>query len=68
MTDLIFNLTKYYEERLAFVFCVVTESSGSTPRKSGSKMVVFENGTIEGTVGGGAVEMQAKQEALQVLK
>ncbi|MBS4058784.1 MAG: XdhC family protein [Bacteroidetes bacterium] len=68
MTDLIFNLSKFYEKRLAFVLCIVTESSGSTPRKSGSKMIVFENGKTEGTVGGGAVEMQVKQEALEVLK
>jgi xanthine dehydrogenase accessory factor len=31
-------------------------------------MIVFENGKIEGTVGGGAVEMQAKLEAMKVLK
>lgn len=68
MIDLIFELSKYYEKKLAFVLCIVTESSGSTPRKSGSKMIVFENGKIEGTVGGGAVEMQARNEALQVLK
>jgi xanthine dehydrogenase accessory factor len=68
MSDLIFELSEYYNKKQAFVLCIVTESSGSTPRKSGSKMIVFENGKIEGTVGGGAVEMQAKLEAMKVLK
>lgn len=48
--------------------CTVVETQGSTPRKIGASMVVIADGTelgaIEGTIGGGAVEHQVRQEAL----
>ena len=34
----------------------ITKIEGSTPRKTGSMMIVFEDGSIEGTVGGGKFE------------
>lgn len=49
------------------VLCVVTKTTGSTPRKAGSKMLVFQDGTIKGTVGGGSVEFQAIQDALRII-
>ncbi len=41
------------------VLCSIIASSGSTPRGSGAKMLVFEDGSICGTIGGGAVEYRA---------
>lgn len=38
------------------VAATIMSSSGSTPRTSGTKMLIFEDGSIEGTIGGGAVE------------
>ena len=35
--------------------CTIISSSGSTPRKAGSKMIVCENNKIYGTIGGGAL-------------
>ncbi|NOZ60451.1 MAG: hypothetical protein GXO74_02110 [Calditrichaeota bacterium] len=51
-------------------FCIVTvvDSKGATPRKSGAKAIVFADGASEGTVGGGAIEVQAFREAVQVLR
>jgi xanthine dehydrogenase accessory factor len=49
------------------VLCVVTATSGSTPRKAGSKMLVFGDGSIKGTIGGGNIEFQAIQEALKII-
>ena len=40
----------------AIVLCSVIASSGSTPRGTGAKMVVFDDGRSIGTIGGGAVE------------
>lgn len=37
------------------VLCSIIASSGSTPRGTGAKMAVFEDGSTLGTVGGGAV-------------
>ncbi len=45
--------------------CTIIESSGSTPRHAGSKMLVYEDGHFIGTVGGGQVEMRVIDEALR---
>ncbi|MEW5849511.1 MAG: xanthine dehydrogenase accessory protein XdhC [Myxococcota bacterium] len=50
------------------VLVTVVDARGSTPRKAGARMLVLEDGTAEGTVGGGAVEHQAMQSAKEVLK
>lgn len=50
------------------VLCIVTATAGSTPRKAGSKMIVFPDRTISGTIGGGSIEFQAIDDALEVLK
>lgn len=51
--------------------CTVVSTDGSTPRKAGASMVVLadgsELGAIEGTVGGGAVEHEARRVALEVI-
>ncbi|MCL2281651.1 MAG: XdhC/CoxI family protein [Dehalococcoidia bacterium] len=50
------------------VLCTVIVASGSTPRGEGAKMLVKVDGSIIGTIGGGAVEKAAIQEALEVLR
>ena len=40
---------------------------GSVPRKEGSKMIVYRDGTIEGTIGGGCGEAEVVEKALQVI-
>jgi len=41
---------------------------GSTPRTSGSKMIVYRNGGITGTIGGGAVEGDVIQRAMRLFE
>ena len=41
---------------------------GSTPRSSGSKMIIYPNGDISGTIGGGAVEGDVIQRALRLFE
>ena len=48
--------------------CIVIKTSGSTPRHSTSKMLVFPDGHILGTVGGGELENRVIKEALASLK
>ena len=48
--------------------CTVVKSSGSTPRHATSKMLVYPDGHILGTVGGGGLENRVIQEALESLK
>jgi xanthine dehydrogenase accessory factor len=45
------------------VLCTVTDSQGSTPRHAGSKMLVYPDGRIEGTVGGGELESRVAEAA-----
>ena len=41
---------------IPFVIATVVKTVGHTPRKAGAKMLVSKEGTLYGTVGGGAVE------------
>ncbi len=52
----------------AAALCTVVRSSGSTPRHAASKMLVYPDGHILGTVGGGELENRVIKEALQALK
>lgn len=50
------------------VLCSILASSGSAPRGAGAKMAVFLDGTALGTIGGGAVERIAQQQALELFR
>ncbi|MBU2574718.1 MAG: XdhC/CoxI family protein [Elusimicrobia bacterium] len=49
-------------------FVMVISVDGSTPREAGAKMLVFEDGSIEGTVGGGTLEALAIKKAVECVK
>lgn len=53
------------DERFALV--TVIDVQGSVPRHTGAKMLVFENGEIQGTIGGGSVEAEAIRSALAAI-
>ena len=46
----------------------VVKTRGSTPQQVGAKMVIFDDGTFIGTVGGGCVEADIWAEAREVLR
>jgi xanthine dehydrogenase accessory factor len=50
------------------VLATVARTRGSTPRKTGAKMVVRKDGTFFGTIGGGCGEAEVWQEAMSVLE
>ena len=52
----------------AGALCIIVRSSGSTPRHTGSKMLVYTDGSIVGSVGGGELEHRVINEALQALR
>ncbi len=62
------HIPGFLEKHKSAALCIVTDTEGSTPRKMGSKMLVAPDGTILGTVGGGAIEQQVIEEAIQVIK
>lgn len=49
------------------VLVTMISSKGSTPRKAGSQMVVYPDGSLVGTIGGGCSESEARREALLCL-
>lgn len=49
------------------VLCTIIRSQGSTPRHPGSKMLVYEDGHISGTIGGGELESRIISAASEVL-
>lgn len=50
------------------VLCTILASSGSAPRGAGAKMAVFSDGHTAGTIGGGAVERIAVEQAQELLR
>jgi len=67
-------LTDIYDEIISVkksdkkaALCTIINTKGSTPRKIGSKMLVYEDGSIKGTIGGGDLEKKVIDEAKQVI-
>lgn len=66
------NLFKKLGERVQrgekAALAIVTDVGGSTPGKPGIMMAVFERGDTVGTVGGGQIELEAIQKAVECMK
>lgn len=56
------------QKNLPGVLCTIIQSHGSTPRRASSKMLVFPDGSILGTIGGGEMENRVISEALQTIE
>ncbi len=56
------------EQNEAGALCMVVRSQGSTPRRASSKMLVYPDGRIDGTVGGGELENRVIAEALRAIQ
>jgi xanthine dehydrogenase accessory factor len=67
MRELLAELTAALNRGHDCVYCCVTQTRGSTPQKAGASMLVFPDGSQRGTLGGGCVEAEVKQRALQIL-
>ena len=61
------DIAQLEAEGRPFVLCTVTASHGSTPQKPGSRLVVLGDGSLHGTIGGGAIEKQVVDAALALL-
>jgi len=56
------------QDGLAAALVTVISTEGSTPQKAGAKMVVYADGRIVGTIGGGCVEAEMTWRARQVIE
>ena len=56
------------EQGRPVVLATVARTRGSTPRKTGAKMVIRDDGSFFGTIGGGCGEAEVWQEAMEVME
>lgn len=68
MASIYRSLAECVDRNEAVVLCTVVNSQGSTPRRATSKMLVFSDGSIQGTVGGGEMENRVIAAALRSLQ
>ncbi|HPE57005.1 MAG TPA: XdhC family protein [Bacteroidales bacterium] len=68
MKDILENIRQIKASGKRAALCIIVETKGSSPRKAGSKMIVYEDKTIEGTIGGGSLEMKVMEDAPQVIE
>jgi xanthine dehydrogenase accessory factor len=55
------------KEGTPFAVAAILSHKGSTPRTSGSRMIVLPDGTILGTIGGGLVEATVRDTCLELI-
>jgi xanthine dehydrogenase accessory factor len=67
MSSIYRSLAECVDRNEAVALCTVVRSQGSTPRRATSKMLVFPDGSIQGTVGGGEMENRVIAAARQAL-
>ena len=67
MTSIHQALAELEKNNEAAALCTVVKSEGSTPRHTGSKMLVYSDGKFIGTVGGGELESRVIKAALDSL-
>ena len=56
MRDVFLAAVEEIKNKKKFVISTVTKTIGSTPQKTGAKLLVREDGSGVGTLGGGCVE------------
>ncbi len=63
MRDFYERVSRLLEEHASFVIATLVKVAGSSPRDAGAKLIVFEDGRVEGTLGGGKLEARVIQDA-----
>ncbi|WP_319762792.1 XdhC family aldehyde oxidoreductase maturation factor [Maridesulfovibrio sp.] len=66
MKKLIANICSQLQSGNDLILASIIKSSGSTPRSSGSKMIVMRDKSIDGTIGGGLVEALVQKAAEEI--
>ncbi len=68
MKELFSKIIEEIENNRRVALITVVNKLGSAPREPGAKMLVFEDGTTLGTIGGGSFERQVVSEALKAIR
>src|SRR5690349_10797111 len=67
MRELLRQLITALQAGRPVAWCRLVETRGSTPQKAGAAMLVYDDGSQAGTLGGGCVEAEVKRRALALL-
>jgi xanthine dehydrogenase accessory factor len=68
MESWISQLAEARQQQRSFALCTLTKVDGSFGRPVGARMLVFDDGSTQGTIGGGPVEAEVTKNALAFLK
>ena len=68
MRNILDELISRLERGEAAVLGAVVRSRGSVPRSSGARMLVCEDGSLFGSIGGGVVEGRCRERAVKLLQ
>jgi xanthine dehydrogenase accessory factor len=66
--EIYIEMKRRLEQGASAAMATVVKTRGSTPQQVGAKMVIFDDGSFIGTVGGGCVEADIWAEARDVLR
>jgi xanthine dehydrogenase accessory factor len=66
--DIYREMAEKKESGQVFVLATIVAITGSSPRDVGAKMLVFPDGSISGTIGGGKFEKTVIEDSLELLK
>jgi len=67
-TDICQTIVEFIDSGQVFTVALVLKAEGSTPRKAGVRAVIEQTGKIHGTLGGGLVEAEAQQRAVEACR
>ncbi|MEG6616165.1 XdhC family protein [Peptococcaceae bacterium 1198_IL3148] len=67
MANIYQSIMQLLNEGEKFALATILSNVGSSPRTAGSKMIVRQDGTIIGTIGGGLLEAKVQRQAAQVI-
>ena len=62
------KIVKAEKEGRSYALATIVNTVGCTPRSAGTKMLVFTDGSTEGTVGGGLAEQLVIKDALSCMR
>jgi xanthine dehydrogenase accessory factor len=66
--EIYLEMAKRLEQGGCAAMATIIKTKGSTPQQLGAKLVVFDDGSFIGTVGGGCVEADIWAECREVLR
>lgn len=68
MKDILSRINEIRNSGKIAALCIIINTKGSSPRKTGTKMIVYKDGSIEGTIGGGSLELKVIEDAIKTLE